>query len=103
MHKKLLEEMRERVEHLERRPLMYVYSDTYESLSALICGYFLGLDTTLKMDLNKQFADWILVKATRPSQTWAECILHFLADGDEVAARRILFAELKVFLEDLTK
>lgn len=102
MNELILEEILMRIQHIEKRPLMYMMSDSYESVSALISGYFLGLDTTLKMDLNKQFADWILIKSRKPASTWAECILLLLAENDKARAREILFYELKEFLRDLT-
>ncbi len=92
-----------RIEHIEKRPLMYGVSDTYRELAALINGYFLGLDTTLKMDLNTDFRNWIQAKSPKPAATWQESILRFLADNDEVRAREILFSELKAFLEHQIK
>lgn len=80
---------------------MYTMSDSYEAVSALISGYFLGLDTVLKMDLNAQFRDWIVLKAKKPTAYWSEGILRVMAENDEVRAREILFAELNAFLENI--
>ncbi len=80
---------------------MYGLTDSYESIASFISGYFLGLDTTYKMDLNKRFADWILEKAKRPVSSWHECILRFMAENDETRAREILFSELKAFLKNM--
>jgi hypothetical protein len=101
MNESILEEILMRIQNIEKRPSMYGLSDSFEALSSLISGYFLGLDTTLKMDLNKQFADWILLKSRKPASTWAACILLLLADNDEVRAKETLFVELKAFLEHL--
>lgn len=92
-----------RIEHIEKRPLMYGVSDTYRELVVFINGYFLGLDTTLKMDLNNGFRDWIQAKSPKPAATWQESLFRFLAGNDEVRAREILFAELKAFLEHQIK
>lgn len=80
---------------------MYCQSDTYQSMEALISGYFLGLDTALKMDLNAKFRDWIYARTPKMAALWSECILRFMAENDEVRAREILFSELKAFLEHL--
>lgn len=90
-----------RIEHIERRPLMYGVSDSYQELSALITGYFLGLDTIRKIDLNNHFRNWIHTKSPKVAVTWQESILRYLADNDEVRAREILFSELKAFLKQI--
>lgn len=96
-----IQEILHRIEHIERRPLMYGVPDSYKELSALITGYFLGLDTTLKMDLNNHFRNWIQAKSPKIAVTWQESILRFLADNNEVRAREMLFSELKTFLKNL--
>ena len=80
---------------------MYCQSDTYQSMEALISGYFLGLDTTLKLDLSAQFRDWIYARTPKMTASWSECILRFMAENDEVRACEILFSELKAFLNRL--
>ena len=92
-----------RIQSIEKRPMMYCQSDTFQSMEALISGYFLGLDTALKMDLNAQFRDWIYAKTPKWAQSWSECIFRFMAENDEVRAREILFSELKAFLGHLIK
>lgn len=98
-----LQELLLRIEHIEKRPLMYGVTDSYRELAVLLNGYFLGLDTTLKMDLNNGFRDWIHAKSPKPAATWQESLLLFLADNDEARAREILFSELKAFLANQIK
>lgn len=98
-----ISEILQRIEHIEKRPLMYCQSDTYQSMEALVSGYFLGLDTTLKLDLSAEFRHWIFNRSPKMAASWSECILTIMAENDELRAREILFSELKAFLESRHK
>lgn len=91
----------ERIEHIEKSPLMYCSSGSYSSVSDLIFGYFLGINLTSQIDLNTQFTHWMNAKKTpATSLIWSGYILHIIADGNEDLAYKSLFIELKEFLKN---
>lgn len=97
----VIAEIYSRIEHIEKRPLMFCSSADFSSVSNYLFGFFEGIQFCNGIDINGQFTDYLNKKAVKTSLIWWGYIWHILAKEDDQIASKILFEELKGFLNIL--
>lgn len=77
---------------------MYILEANFSGMSNFISGYLLGVDTTLSLNLNAEFSEWLNSKGKQTSLFWTAYIKVILANQDDALAYQLLFEKLKEFL-----
>lgn len=91
----------ETIEHIEKKPLMFMVEANYDSLKSLLTGYFLGIEDCIGVSYNKKFSEWLAYQNKANSALfWSQYILIHLANSKEEIAYQLLLKNVKEFLED---
>lgn len=89
------------INHIEKRPKMYVNDPDFMKISSLISGYFCAINDTEDIPLNLMFSEWLNDNGEKTSLIWNEYIFSVIAKNDAEIAYSELFKKIKLFISDL--
>lgn len=89
------------INHIEKRPKMYVSNPNFVTISSLISGYFCAINDTEDVPLNLMFSEWLNKNGEKTSLIWNEYIFSVIAKNNEEIAYFELFEKIKLFINDL--
>jgi len=86
--------------NLKQRRGMYVFDDSYNSLSSFLIGYLLARETHSEHQISNQFQEWLWSREKKHfSLHWTSYVLNEMANGDENQACDLILDLFEEFLK----
>ncbi|MEI6408750.1 MAG: hypothetical protein WCR52_05170 [Bacteroidota bacterium] len=90
------------VEHLEKRPGMFLVSNTFNAFINFLGGYTMAIYEAEGFSFDRAFSEWLAEKYNlSPALAWHAQILH-KTNKNEEAALNLVFLEINAYLNYLS-